>query len=140
MKKEKVELIITLALAPVMIFIIARNITDVKKKRDVFPRPRARPESVGTGVVPDREEPKRISSLSWGRDPFVFGGAKTAEGDLVLNGIVWDEKNPSAIINGNIVNIGGEINGNIIVDIQRERVIVNKGGATYEMNLRRGGE
>ena len=54
---------------------------------------------------------------------------------LSLNGIVWDEENPKAIINGAIIGIGDKLGVNTIVDIKKDRVILNDGAADFELIL-----
>lgn len=44
--------------------------------------------------------------------------------DLQLQGILWDEKKPLAIINAEIVSEGQEIRGKKIIKIEKDSVIV----------------
>ena len=61
------------------------------------------------------------SQTSWGRNPFMLGYDSKA---LMIEGIVWDEENPKAIINGNIFGIGDKVGVNVIVDIDQNSVII----------------
>ena len=47
---------------------------------------------------------------------------------LIVNGILWDDTTPTAIINSRVVGIGDIIFGKAVVDIERDRVIVMEDG------------
>jgi hypothetical protein len=90
-----------------------------------------------------REEPiltkritKRTNYTSWARNPFTFQKIlpKASEG-LILSGIIWDKEEPMAIINGEILKIGDNINANLIIDIKQDRVILNDGTNNFELRL-----
>ena len=70
---------------------------------------------------------------SWGRSPFTL--KKTTDTRLTLNGILWDAKNPQAIIKGEIVEVGDKIGPNIVVDIKQDRVILSDGTQDFELKL-----
>ena len=72
------------------------------------------------------------------RDPFVLGPkAFTVEisSDFSLNGILWDEKNPQAIINNTIVGVGDEVGGSIVLEITQDKVILNDGARNFKLKL-----
>ena len=54
---------------------------------------------------------------------------------LALGGIVYDEKDSYALINNQLLHIGDEVNGNRVVDIQQDRVILNDGNKDIELKL-----
>ncbi len=57
--------------------------------------------------------------------------------ELVLNGIVWNSKNPSAIINDNVVWVGADIDGFKVLEINSDSVIIiNDGEDTYKLGLK----
>lgn len=72
---------------------------------------------------------------------FVLGTSRLSreKGSLTLNGIVWDEKSPSALINSKVVGVGDEIDGHRVVEIEKEKVIVIKDNETYDLNLQQRG-
>ena len=47
---------------------------------------------------------------------------------LILQGIIWDENQPNAVINGEIVAKGDNIRGFIVQEIKKDRVVLMKNG------------
>lgn len=93
----------------------------------------------GTGVAekistPVKRRAKRTRFTSWGRNPFAQKGSSSAASDLA--GILWDDKSPKAIIGGIVVGKGDVVGGNTVVDIQRDRVILNDGARDFEVGLK----
>jgi len=88
-------------------------------------------------IVPIARGAKRTNYVFWGRNPFVPKATAAARTSVpILNGIMWDEKNPKAIINDIIVQKGDKINGNTVIEIGQNRVILNDGTANFELTLR----
>lgn len=73
-----------------------------------------------TVQVPPTKKPQ----LSWGRDLFVPLVRRGVATDLRLTAIFYNNVKPSAIINGNIVYIGGFVNGQKVIDIGKTHVIL----------------
>lgn len=73
----------------------------------------------------------------WGRDPFsgriYSAGKKTSA--LHLIGIIWDEKNPVAMINERILKTGDVIQGKQVVRINSDSVIIDDGSKETELKL-----
>ncbi|RKX21892.1 MAG: hypothetical protein DRP51_03395 [Candidatus Zixiibacteriota bacterium] len=73
---------------------------------------------------------EKYSALGWGRDPFYRAKGKrpvvTYEEQIewVLNGILYDKKAPTAVINKKIVGIGDKIDGATIIEITKTRVVL----------------
>ena len=55
---------------------------------------------------------------------------------LNLEGILWDEKRPLAIINGKIVGIGDAISKSKVMDIERKKVYLDFKGKIYELEIK----
>lgn len=87
-------------------------------------------------IIPTKRRAKKTDYLSWGRNPFAAREVtvKVAP-QLTLSGIMWDEENPKAIINNNMVGIGDKVGPNTVVDIKKDRVILNDGTADFELRL-----
>ncbi|MDD5449468.1 MAG: hypothetical protein PHO42_02595 [Candidatus Omnitrophica bacterium] len=85
-----------------------------------------------TAAIPPPRRAERTRFTSWGRNPFLTRISLT---DAGLAGILWDEKSPKAIIGGSIVGIGDKIGGNTVVDIQKDRVILNDGSENFEIGI-----
>jgi len=82
------------------------------------------------------KQKKRSGYKDWGRDPFVITQAPAANSSaLALGGIVYDEKDSYALINNQLLHIGDEVNGNRVVDIQQDTVILNDGNKNIELKL-----
>jgi len=77
----------------------------------------------------------KTSYADWGRNPFMPGYDQKA---LVLEGIVWDEKNPKAIINGNIFGVGDHTGSNRIIAIKKDSVVIINRTGTVELYLGEG--
>lgn len=79
-------------------------------------------------------------SLKWGRSPFFLeektGGVRVSDEKafiLELNGILWDESSPVAIINNEIVGIKGKVNKYIVIKIEKEKVVLTDGFSNFEL-------
>ena len=91
--------------------------------------------AAGNFVFAERKTQKGGTS-TWGRNPFTLkeSGGKGGKG-LLLNGIAWDEIKPTAVIDDQIVEVGGEIDGNKVVRIEPARVVLNDGESDFELRL-----
>jgi hypothetical protein len=83
-------------------------------------------------------------SLPWMADPFFRGQVKTnripplivSDTGYTLNGILFDEINPTAIIDGQIVRLGDDINNARVIKIDKNQVILktqNKSNITLSL-------
>lgn len=87
------------------------------------------------GFIPAKRERARSSFNSWKRSPFVpqsLSGNKS----LVLNGILWDQKDPKAIINDKIVGVGDTVAKHRVIEIKKDQVILGIGTERIEIKLR----
>ncbi|MDP3768371.1 MAG: hypothetical protein Q8S13_10175 [Dehalococcoidia bacterium] len=75
-----------------------------------------------------------LEQLTWERDPFSRGPAR-GHGELTLSGILWDAARPIAIINGETLQPGEEIDGFRIVSIEPTRVVVTDGTQTLQLQI-----
>lgn len=84
----------------------------------------------------DKREAGRLKSSysSWGRSPFVPGEQRENFG-LRLKGIVWDKENSFAIINEEIVRKGDKIEGKEVIEVERDKIIMNDGQSNFELKL-----
>jgi hypothetical protein len=74
----------------------------------------------------------------WGKNPFFIEvpPVKEEPAPLLLQGISWDEKNPIAVLNGQVVGIGDSLGGHTVKDIQRDKILLNDGNKDMELHLR----
>ncbi len=78
------------------------------------------------------QKKSRTVYADWGQNPFML---KRAPRELYIEGIMWDKKNPRAIINGDIIGIGETIESKTIVDITPSSVIFKDGdGKEFELS------
>lgn len=84
---------------------------------------------IGEGLSVQRHA-QRSAYSNWGRNPFTKGAPiKTSS----LEGILWDEKVPMALISGETVKKGDKIGSSTVIDIQKDRVILNDGTKDIEL-------
>lgn len=92
-------------------------------------------EETASGIVPTKRRARRTRYTAWGRNPFAPAAVGQARGEMVLSGIMWDETDPTAIINDEIVRVGDSVGGRKVVDIKQDRVIVDDGSGKVEIRL-----
>ena len=87
------------------------------------------------------------SSLPWGSDPFCRFYAQadnnTGQTDApapqwTLNGVVINAKTTVAVINKNIVHVGDKVAGARVVDIQKDKVVMEQNGSEFSIQITRG--
>ena len=72
---------------------------------------------------------------SWSRDPFARGPAVVGVAGLALTGIIWDQAAPMAIINGEVMQLGQEIDGYRLLEIKPDRVWLSDGDNLFQLLL-----
>ena len=65
----------------------------------------------------------------------VEGGIQFKISDLSLEGIIWDETKPLAIINDEVVGCGDKVSGVTVVKIEKDKVILNYQNETFELKM-----
>ncbi len=87
-------------------------------------------------LIPVERYAKKGNFPTWGKNPFSPKEAPAVPrsfSDLVLNGIAWGPKNPSALINDQVVFVGDKIEGSKVVAINRNNVILNNGEKDFKL-------
>lgn len=94
-----------------------------------------RPASERTPEGERARQARREGFVGWGRNPFSpREEEKTSDAvELVLAGIAWDAVGPRAVINDQILTVGDTIEGNTVVAIKQDRVVLNDGVRDYEL-------
>ncbi|MFC1703884.1 hypothetical protein ACFL1E_03755 [Candidatus Omnitrophota bacterium] len=152
-KKSIIEFVITGILVLVLIGLV---VNQMKKSKSA---PRARKHSVDEIMAKEMLFAKgnsaaTIDTTSGGlferlereaegfplmRDPFVFGPPRPdsplAVQSLHLQGVIWDEKTPQAVINDNIVGIGDSLGAHTVKQIKPDSVVVSDGTNDFELKL-----
>ncbi len=119
-------------LALIAVFVWYNGLKSFSKNKDSAP-------SGYLEVSSSRQEikrKKRSGHKEWGRDPFMVTQTPASSSSaLALDGIVYDEKDSYVLINNQLLHIGDEVNGNRVVGIQQDRVILNDGNKDIELKL-----
>lgn len=135
-KKDKIQLGITGVLVIILLFFLMHVFEKGKRPALVKAKEVATDQTVKEPGLYTRLE-QEIKKMDFKRDPFSRQSLSDLEEsqDLHLSGILWDEVNPTAIINDEIVAVGGEINGKKIVEIRKDKVILEADGQTTGLAL-----
>jgi hypothetical protein len=139
-EKDKKQLAITGVLGGFLILLTIRAVIETKKH--VKPRPSPPPPvvaSVDPLPAPDIEQkdpqgdvtqqaasPSTPEKLEFRRDPFAKQIIIQSSG-YFLSGIAWDDLNPKAIINNQVMEVGEKIHKGVIVKIEKDRVVIREG-------------
>ena len=99
--------------------------------------PTAQPAAVPAEDMPGLRQGQREQAArwTWSRDPFTRGPAVVGVAGLTLTGIIWDRTSPLAIINGEVLQPGQEIEGYRLLQIQPDRVWLSDGEQLFQLLL-----
>src|SRR3989338_6885219 len=135
--KEKSQLVLTVILGIILILLSVRAYHQLQAKRPMrswagaVAAPAVSADQAAPSYVALAEE---AGQTSIERDP-VFPASKVSAASIVLNGIFWDEVNPTAVINNEILQAGQSVNGKVIMEIQSDKVILNDGSRNIELKM-----
>lgn len=154
-KKTKIEIAITSVMVIALVIILGNSIkTILRAKRTVKPPPiapvalmeiarrdisiSARSEQIEKAYR-EAETRRAEKDIPWGRDPFDMK-ISLPESDwgvagIKLEGIMWDEKEPYAIINGEVVKKGDKLGKNTVIQIEKDAVIISDGTKGYRLRV-----
>ena len=119
-------------LALISVFIWYNGLRSFSKQKTNAPSGDIEASSSGQKI----KQKKRAGYKDWGRDPFMVTQMPVSSSSaLALDGIVYDEKDSYVLINNQLLHIGDEVNGNRVIDIQQDRVILNDGNKDIELKL-----
>jgi hypothetical protein len=143
MKKSTIEIIITVFLV-IILFVAVSHMLGARKKliarkHKMTATPALQPAPhVGIATHGDLAKlEEKAQKLTWGRDPFTYRPSYTPGSSvgLQLNGIVWDAKNPKAMIDDLIVGVGAKIGNYTVLEINPDSVVVTDGTNTIQLRL-----
>ena len=91
-----------------------------------------------TPVEGESEKPQNWVPASVGKTPVAVGSeAEILARDDSIEGIVWNEKDPLALVNNQVVGIGEELeDGAVVTEITRDTVRFSRNGKRYYLVLR----
>ncbi len=86
-----------------------------------------------------KKNKKRTSYQDWGKNPFSASKAASASAagsqGARLGGIIYDANDVCALINDELVHRGDSVDGKKVLEIHRDRVILNDGTKDIELRL-----
>ena len=128
MDKNKRNLIFLGTVLLVVIWVWTSASARKKGRSASFPKP----------PVAEQASPKVKTQFSdWGRNPFMLPGelSESVRG-LMLDGIVWDNEKPYAIINNQVLGIGDTVGRSRITAITETAVTLEEDGNAFSIQLR----
>ena len=84
---------------------------------------------------PRQAQREHAATLAWGRDPFTGGSAGSEVSGFDLSGILWDPSQPIAIINGQMLRVGDEVEGYRVTAITQDTVSISDGGQVLKLAI-----
>ena len=148
-KKKKHDIIIVSILLAV--FVISFNQNVLSRKKTAQEAPSVNSAALGPSMsdqlvvvtnirLYDKLSKERVDfwDKEWARDPFVPQQTLTSltkAVNLTLNGILWDEKTPKAIVNEKMLMIGDTIYGYTVVQIKPRSVVLKTGEKNIELQV-----
>lgn len=88
------------------------------------------------GATSFHRRAKRSQYTSWKRSPFLASGLSSSSSSLSLSGIINSGRGLKAAIGDSIVGKGDTIGNYKVVDIKKDRVILNDGTKNVELKLK----
>ncbi len=156
-KKQKIKLAFIAVLSLILILALInaqKSLSRVKERREKtlasaaltktsegnFPYdvlyPSGEKAETSEGLYRKLEE--ETKDLKLARDPFNQYEIITRDisnSGSALQGIIWDEKSPKAVIDGKIVSTGDRVGGKVVLEILPDRVVLSEGTEKYELRL-----
>ncbi len=139
-KKKKKQIILLAILIPIFIYVFYANIIKPasKPKAGTVQSHQAATTSVTAAqkkslpMTASKESlEKEAKSEGWGRNPFSFNPVETdEEGPLQLKGIVFSADDSYAVINQKILKEGDRIADKTIIEIRKDKVIIESDDGT----------
>lgn len=81
---------------------------------------------------------EQLQSPRWGRDPFALPSKQEQmAGTLSLTAILYHQSSAVAVLNGQVVRVGDEVDGRQVVAIGRDHVILREGRAIRRLEVPR---
>jgi type II secretory pathway component PulC len=127
----------TLALLPkkeISGTVIPKLTKPIKKESLVVEKTETKKETLKFALI----KPKEVAedTETWGEDPFVREFSYISEmKSLIVSAITVSENEAYAIVNNQIVHVGDVIDGKKVVAIEKDRIVVEKGGKRFTIFL-----
>lgn len=145
MNKKNIEIIATAALIIIFILVLSSSCKKIKGTISVSKSTvkeeqnieQSKPSLPALNVGLNRKLVGAKIYKAWGRDPFSDVVYSVEGKDLALKftGVLWDDLNPQALINGKIVGNNSTVGKYKVIKINKDSVIVNDGVKDLELRL-----
>lgn len=145
MDKKRIEIIATAIMVLILIVAWTNSFKVIRKRGSPVPAvvavaPQANAVKFDQPQQPAKKDKPEEVLGQWGRDPFSGKTYTTVSrvqglGDIKIEGIIWDKKNPLVMINGRVLKKGDNFKGNVIVDIKENSVILSDGNRDLELKV-----
>lgn len=134
MEKKKLELLITGVGVALFILLL---VSTVSKRASKTPPPAPLAEQEAGVPKTEVKEEKPQTQAQWGRDPFSLAPQQqtTQAPGFSMTAVIWDEKNPLAVINGEVCCVGKEIDGYRVIEINNVSAVLKKGDKELVLEL-----
>jgi len=140
-KKQKIELTITGIGVIFLIFMLIGSLGKAHKRKRVAAKVRTESAALLSSPVSFGRDKAKESAIKqgWGRDPFFPGSTSVASDSglagFVLNGIVYGDDNPYALVNSDIVTIGDIVDDAVILEINEDNVVIEQDDKKYTLKV-----
>jgi len=136
MQTKKLLILIVLAIAAVASLVYGIITPSEARRRSSKGKKLASSHVAALKAIAQPRRPKTSAYISWGASPFTTAKVEIKKfAKISLNGIVWDEESPRAIINDEIVAIGDRVSEYRIIDIKPNSVVLDDGTDEFEYVL-----
>ena len=110
--------------------------TEATGAKAVQPAPSATDAAAKPAAATGALTPRVLPPETWGTDPFVRDWVMVNElANLKLKAITLGGDRPYALVNDQILQVGDEISGKRIVNIESDNVTLEQGGRTFTLLL-----
>ena len=139
--QSKIKVTLAVVLAVAAVFSVIHGITASSPKRNRAISPIAavnqNQRSVsGETALPTKRLALRTQFKSWRRRPFVpVGTPGVSAAPLIISGIIAKGNIYKAMIVAAIVMKGDKVGSNTVVDVQKDKVILNDGTKDFELKI-----
>ena len=140
-KKQKIELAVTAVGDIFLIFMVIGRTKGVRKLKETSLKEDTKSVSFFSAPISIGRTKAKQAAIKedWKRDPFFPGSASISSDSglagFMLNGILWSEDSPYAIINNDIVTIGDIVDDAMILEINEDSVIVEQDDERYILKV-----
>ena len=96
----------------------------------IFRKPLSKDKDLSAEVLSLKRSARRSSFKGWASNPFTHQEIRL----LVLSGIMFSDNSPaSAVINNEIYGVGDTVEGNKIIEIKEDQVILSDTSHTFTL-------